>query len=58
VRAAAVAVGGSVVILAGPSEFRHEAGAWGTPPATLHMMRRLRTAFDPNQVINPGRFVV
>ena len=58
VRTAAAAAGGSVVLLAGPNEFRHDAGAWGTPPATLHLMRRLRSAFDPNQVINPGRFVV
>jgi glycolate oxidase FAD binding subunit len=58
VRAAASAAGGSVVLLAGPNEFRHDAGAWGTPPATLHLMRRLRSAFDPNQVINPERFVV
>jgi glycolate oxidase FAD binding subunit len=58
VRAAAVAAGGSLVVMAGPSNFRHDAGAWGTPPATLHLMRRLRMAFDPNEVINPGRFVV
>jgi len=58
VRTAATAAGGSVVLLAGSNEFRHDAGAWGTPPATLHLMRRLRSAFDPNQVINPGRFVV
>jgi glycolate oxidase FAD binding subunit len=51
VRTAAAAAGGSVVLLAGPNEFRHA-------PATLHLMRRLRSAFDPNQVINPGRFVV
>jgi glycolate oxidase FAD binding subunit len=58
VRAAAVAAGGSLVLMAGPNDLRHDAGAWGTPPATLHLMRRLRAAFDPNQVINPGRFVV
>jgi glycolate oxidase FAD binding subunit len=58
VRAAAVAAGGSLVLLAGPADFRRDARAWGTPPATLHLMRRLRTAFDPNDVINPGRFVV
>jgi hypothetical protein len=58
VRTAAAAAGGSLALLAGPNEFRHDAGAWGTPPATLHLMRRLRSAFDPNQVINPGRFVV
>jgi glycolate dehydrogenase FAD-binding subunit len=58
IRALATAAGGSLVMLAGPDEFRHDVGAWGTPPATLHLMRRLRYAFDPNQVINPGRFVV
>ncbi len=58
VRGAVTAGGGSLILIAGPSEFRHDAGAWGTPPATLHLMRRLRTAFDPNQVINPGKFVV
>ena len=58
IRALATAGGGSLVMLAGPDEFRHDVGAWGTPPATLHLMRRLRYAFDPNQVINPGRFVV
>ncbi len=58
IRALATAAGGSLVLMAGPDEFRHDAGAWGTPPATLHLMRRLRYAFDPSQVINPGRFVV
>ena len=58
VRAAAAAEGGSLVLMAGPVELRQKAGAWGTPPATLHLMRRLRSAFDPNHVINPGKFVV
>jgi FAD/FMN-containing dehydrogenase len=58
IRALAAAGGGSLVLMAGPDDFRHDVGAWGTPPATLHLMRRLRYAFDPNQVINPGRFVV
>jgi glycolate oxidase FAD binding subunit len=58
IRALATAASGSLVMLAGPDEFRHDVSAWGTPPATLHLMRRLRYAFDPNQVINPGRFVV
>jgi glycolate oxidase FAD binding subunit len=58
IRALATAAGGSLVLMAGPDDFRHDVGAWGTPPATLHLMRRLRYAFDPNQVINPGRFVV
>ena len=58
VRAAAESAGGSLVIMAGPEALRREVGAWGTPPATLPVMRRLRDAFDPQRVINPGRFVV
>lgn len=58
VRGAAEAVGGSLVITAGPEALRREVGAWGTPPATLPVMRRLRDAFDPLRTINPGRFVV
>jgi FAD/FMN-containing dehydrogenase len=58
VRMAAEGAGGSLVIMAGPEALRREVGAWGTPPATLPLMRRLRDAFDPLRTINPGRFVV
>ena len=58
VRARAEAAGGSLVMLAAPEDFMRAVGAWGTPPSTLDIMRRLKGAFDPDGVLNPGRFVV
>jgi glycolate oxidase FAD binding subunit len=58
IRAKAEAAGGSLVMLAAPESFMREVGAWGTPPSTLDLMRRLKNSFDPDGVLNPGRFVV
>jgi glycolate oxidase FAD binding subunit len=52
------AVGGTLVMLAAPDDLMREVGAWGTPPATLAIMQRLKDAFDPYRILNPGRFVV
>jgi glycolate oxidase FAD binding subunit len=57
-RAAAEAAGGSLVLMSAPIELRRELGAWGTPPSTLELMRRLKNAYDPQRVLNPGRFVI
>jgi glycolate oxidase FAD binding subunit len=58
VRARAEAAGGSLVLLGGPDDVKRAAGAWGAAPPTLEVMRRLKEAFDPGHVLNPGRFVV
>jgi glycolate oxidase FAD binding subunit len=50
--------GGSLVLMAAPLDLRQEVGAWGTSPPTLELMQRLKTAFDPDRILNPGRFVV
>jgi glycolate oxidase FAD binding subunit len=57
-RAAVEASRGTLVVMAAPPDFVREVGAWGTPPATLDIMRRLKKAFDPEGILNPGRFVV
>lgn len=53
VRAKVEAAGGSLVMLSSVQGV----DAWGTPPATIDLMRRLKHAFDPGDVLNPGRFV-
>ena len=58
VRKAAEAAGGSLVLLAAPDDLKRQIGAWGTPPPTLDVMRRIKAAFDPGRVLNPGRYLV
>ena len=58
VRARAEAAGGSVFLLEATDEVKREVGAWGTAGDTLDVMRKLKAAFDPDRVLNPGRFVV
>ena len=57
-RTAAESAGGSLVIMAAPMEMRREVGAWGSRPPTLELMNRLKNAFDPGRILNPGRFVI
>ena len=58
VRSKAEAAGGTLVMLNAPDDFMRQVGAWGAPPPTIDIMRRLKRAFDPDGVLNPGRFVV
>jgi len=57
-RSAAESAGGALVMMAAPIELRREVGAWGSPPLTLELMKRLKNAFDPGRILNPGRFVI
>jgi glycolate oxidase FAD binding subunit len=57
-RAAAEREGGSAVLLAASPELKREVGAWGRPPATIDLMRRVRATFDPKSTLSPGRYLV
>jgi glycolate oxidase FAD binding subunit len=56
-REAIHALGGFLVVLDAPDEVRQEVPVWGPEPDGLETMRRLKRAFDPGGVLNPGRFV-
>jgi glycolate oxidase FAD binding subunit len=55
-RDALVAAGGSLVIEAAPASLR-AIDPWGPPPPSFAVMAALKRRFDPDQRLNPGRFV-
>jgi glycolate oxidase FAD binding subunit len=56
-RAALAAVGGYAVVEDAPDALRPTIDLWGTHPPTLPLMRALKAQWDPQGVLNPGRYV-
>jgi glycolate oxidase FAD binding subunit len=46
----------TVTILAAPPSWKQGIDVWGRLPEGFDVMRSLRTQFDPERTINPGRF--
>jgi glycolate oxidase FAD binding subunit len=46
---------GFLTILKQPAEATLD--CWGTPPDTLPLMREIKRRFDPERILNPGRFL-
>ncbi len=47
--------GGSLMVLKQPAESKLD--CWGTLPDSLPLMREIKRQFDPERILNPGRFL-
>lgn len=56
-RSAAIALGGHLTIERAPRALRERVDVWGPTRSDFTMMEKLKREFDPNGVLNPGRFV-
>lgn len=56
-REALVGLGGYLVVQRLPDAAGNGLDVWGRAPDGLGVMRRLKAAFDPKGILNPGRFV-
>ena len=57
-RASAAGANGTLVIERAPAETRREADAWGDVGSTAELVRSIKARFDPQSLLNPGRFVL
>jgi glycolate oxidase FAD binding subunit len=46
---------GSLMILKQPAETNLD--CWGPPPDSFPLMREIKRRFDPEGILNPGRFL-
>ncbi len=58
IRTAATELGGFAIVTAYPPESRLDQQAvWGPPGHEMRVMQRIKQQFDPEGILNPGRFV-
>jgi glycolate oxidase FAD binding subunit len=48
---------GHAIILSAPPASKDGIDIWGSAPSSLSLMREIKRQFDPNGLLNPGRFV-
>jgi glycolate oxidase FAD binding subunit len=56
-RRALEALGGYLVASELPVAIREQVDVWGRPPDDIELLRKLRLAFDPAGILNPGRLL-
>ena len=48
---------GHVAMVDAPAGVKRDLDIWGPTPAAFFLMRRIKQQFDPQRLLNPGRFV-
>jgi FAD/FMN-containing dehydrogenase len=56
-RQAARDLGGTLVVEHCPVDLKSQVDVWGACGDDLEAMRKMKSAWDPNEVLSPGRFV-
>jgi glycolate oxidase FAD binding subunit len=46
----------NLTVVAAPTSWKRDIDVWGRMPTTIDVMRSMKQAFDPEAVLNPGRF--
>ena len=57
-RAGAIGANGTLTIEKAPAEVRRAADTWGEVGTTAELMRSIKARFDPQSLLNPGKFVL
>jgi glycolate oxidase FAD binding subunit len=56
-RSSLLGIGGTLMVERAPVAIARQLDAWGIDGPDTALMRRLKQAYDPNRVLNPGRYV-
>ncbi|MCY4529947.1 MAG: FAD-binding oxidoreductase [Chloroflexi bacterium] len=54
---AVLRTGGTAVVTHAPASMKETLDVWGETTSAIDTMRNLKRQFDPNRVLNPGRFM-
>ena len=57
IQATAIRLGGDAVVETCPLGSKELIDVWGPEPSGMEIMRRIKNQFDPEGVLNPGRFI-
>ena len=57
IQSAAADLGGGAIVERCPDDVKAHIDVWGAEPSGMQIMRRLKRQFDPQNILNPGRFV-